>query len=231
MAGATTARRAPAIGLAAVLCAATLYLSVPRLVAAVLLFPGDRPLQALQNERIPSIAELEAIASSRTAAMRWIDQGQLWTDRSLARLTLIQDAAKGKEPAAALRQSALRDLDIGLALAPVSPYAWARLAYVRFLQNGSSPGVASALRLSFLTGPFEREMIFERLRLALAVYSNFSSEERELVRRQIRFAWLLSRDDLVELAILSQRTLVFRLALVNQPQDLAIFDSMLKERS
>jgi hypothetical protein len=41
----------------------------------------------------------------------------------------------------------------------------------------------------------------------------------------------LSRDEVVDLAIQSQRILVFRLALVSQPQDLAIFDSMLKERS
>ncbi|MGE5145108.1 MAG: hypothetical protein ACM3N5_00090, partial [Candidatus Eiseniibacteriota bacterium] len=115
--------------------------------------------------------------------------------------------------------------------APVSPYAWARLAYVRYLQKGSGPEVASALRLSFLTGPFEADMTFQRLRLALIVYSNFNSEERELAKRQIRFAWLLSRDEVVDLAIQSQRPLVFRLALVNQPQDLAIFDSMLKERS
>ena len=164
--------------------------------------------------------------------MRWIDQGQLWTDRSLARLTLAQEAAKGaRRPTPRCARRRCSDLDTGLALAPVSPYAWARLAYIRFLQKGSSPGVASALRLSFLTGPFERDMVFPRLRLALAVYSNFSSEEREMARRQIRFAWLLSRDEVVELAILSQRILVFRLALVNQPQDLAIFDSMLKERS
>jgi hypothetical protein len=62
------------------------------------------------------------------------------------------------------------------------------------------------------------------------VWSYFTTEEREMARRQIRFAWLLSRDEVVDLAILSQRILVFRLALVNQAQDLAIFDSMLKER-
>jgi hypothetical protein len=231
MATTSGAGQAATIGLGAVLCAAILYLGAPSLVASVLLFPGNRPLQALQNEQVPSTPELDAIISSRTAAMRWSNDGRLWTDRSLAHLTLAEVHAKDKRPDPAELELARQDIEAGLALEPISPYAWARLAYIRFLQMGSSPGVASALRLSFLTGPFEREMTFPRLRLALAIYSNFSSEERELARRQIRFAWLLSRDDVVDLAIQSQRILVFRLALVNQPQDLAIFDSMLKERS
>jgi hypothetical protein len=233
MATTAGASRIVTIGIAAILGVLMLYAAVPRTVAAVLMMPGDRPLQLLQNGRQPTTAEIEPIVSSRTAAAGWIDQGRLWTDRSLARLALAEQTAKDDIPDAALLQDAARDLDTGLALAPVNPHAWARLAYVRFLLKGpnAGAGAASALRLSFLTGPYEPDMTFPRLRLALAVWSNFSTEERDLARRQIRFAWVLSRDDVVDLAILSQRILVFRLALVNQPQDLAIFDSMLKERS
>jgi hypothetical protein len=229
---ATTLRagQAVTIGLAAALGILTLYFAVPRTIAAILLSPGNPPLRSLQNERAPSAAGLAAIIDSRTAAAGWIDQGRLWTDLALARLVEVERAAKGQSPDPAKLDEISRDLAKGLALAPVNPHAWARLAYVRFLQK-DQPGVATALRLSFLTGPFEADMTFQRLRLALAVWSNFTTEDRELARRQIRFGWLLSRDEVVELAILSRRTLVFRLALVNQPQDLAIFDSMLKERS
>lgn len=231
MASAGGTGRAVTIGFGAVLCVVMLYLAVPRLVAAVLLFPGNGPLHALENGRVPATPQLEAVVSSRSAAMGWIDEGSLWNDRALARLMLAQSAAKDAKPNPTLLKVASSDLDAGLTLAPVSPYAWARLAYVRYLLNGSGPGVASALRLSFLTGPFEAEMTFPRLRLALTVYSNFDVEERELAKRQIRFAWLLSRDEVVDLAVESQRILVFRLALISQPQDLAVFDSMLKERS
>lgn len=233
MAATSGRARTVTIGLGALLGVLMLYFAVPRTVAAVLLMPGDRPLHVIQNGLLPPTREIEAIISSRTAATHWIEQGRLLTDRSLAHLTLAEQAAKDAEPDPAKLEEAAHDLVAGLSLEPVNPHAWARLAYIRFLQRGLSTdaGVAPALRLSFLTGPYEPEMTFPRLRLALAVWSNFSTEDRELGRRQIRFAWLLSRDEVVDLAIQSQRILVFRLALVSQPQDLAIFDSMLKERS
>lgn len=234
MAAMSGGARIAVIGLGALLGVLMLYFAVPRTVAAVLLMPGERPLHVLQNGRLPSTPEIEAIVNSRTAAAHWIEQGRLLTDRSLARLTLAEQAVKGDaKPDPAKLEAAAQDLVAGLSLEPINPYAWARLAYVRFLQKGlnADAGVAPALRLSFLTGPYEPEMTFPRLRLALAVWSNFSTEDRELGRRQIRFAWLISRDEVVDLAIQSQRILVFRLALVGQPQDLAIFDSMLKERS
>lgn len=227
---ATTMRtsRAVTIGLAAVLGLLTLYFAVPRTVAAVLLLPGDGPLHALQNERAPSDDGIEAIVESRTGAAGWVDHGRLLTDRALARLVQVERAAAEGTPDPAKLEEISRDLVAGLALAPVRPHAWARLAYVRFLQDRRAE-TAAALRMSFLTGPYEADMTLPRLRLALAVWSYFSTEEREMARRQIRFAWLLSRDEVVELALQSRRPLVFRLALVNQPQDLAIFDSMLKE--
>jgi hypothetical protein len=233
MAATSRGARTVTIGLGALLGVLMLYFGVPRNIAAVLLLPGDRPLHVLQNGRVPPANQIEAIVSSRTAASHWIEEGRLLTDRSLARLTLAEQSAKDDKPDPAKLEAAAQDLVAGLSLEPVNPYAWARLAYVRFLQKGLSAdaGVASALRLSFLTGPYEPEMTFPRLRLALAVWSNFSTEDRELGRRQIRFAWLISRDEVVDLAIQSQRILVFRLALVGQPQDLAIFDSMLKERT
>jgi hypothetical protein len=233
MAAASGRARTLAIGLGALVGVLILYFAVPRTIAAVLLMPGDRPLHVIQNGRLPPAREIEEIVSSRSAALHWVEQGRLLSDRSLARLTLAEQAANDAKPDPGKLEEVARDLTAGLSLEPVNPHAWARLAYVRFLQKGLSAdaGVASALRLSFLTGPYEPEMTFPRLRLALAVWSNFSTEDRELGRRQIRFAWLLSRDEVVDLAVQSQRILVFRLALVGQPQDLAIFDSMLKERS
>ena len=230
MATTSSAGRAVTVCLAAVFGVAMLYFGVPRTVAAVLLMPGDGPLQQLQNERAPSESGVEAIIASRTAAMDWIDEGRLWTDRGLGRLVQVERTAAEESPDSATLAEVAGDLTKGLSMAPVNPHAWARLAYVRYLQKQQTE-VASALRLSFLTGPYEADMTFPRLRLALAVWSNFTGEERELARRQIRFAWLLSRDQVVDLALGSRRILVFRLALVNQPQDLAIFDSMLKERS
>ncbi|MGE5146039.1 MAG: hypothetical protein ACM3N5_04785, partial [Candidatus Eiseniibacteriota bacterium] len=102
MASAGGAGRTVTIGLGAVLCVAMLYLAVPRLVAAVLLFPGNGPLQALQSGRLPAPSELDAIVRSRTAALGWVDQGSLWNDRSLARLMAAEDVAKDAKPNPAL---------------------------------------------------------------------------------------------------------------------------------
>ena len=224
------AARIATLAVAAALGVLTLYFGVPRTVAAFVLLPGDRPLQALQNGRVPPAQALANIVGTRTAGAHWIEQGQLYSDRALVRLVEAEQAAKGESPSKDKLEAVAGDLVRGLSLAPVNPHAWARLSYVRYLEK-DLPGVASTLRMSFLTGPYEPEITFPRLRLALAAYSNFLTEERELTKRQIRFAWLLSRDEVVELALLSQRILVFRLALVNQPQDLAIFDAMLKERA
>lgn len=217
------------IGVAAMLGVLMLYFAVPRTIAAGLLMPGDEPLQILRNDGVPKAGGLAAVISSRASAAHWVDDGRLWTDLALARLVDAEQVRKDEAPDKAKLDAAASDLTKGLALSPVNPHAWARLGYVRLLQKNQAE-VASALRLSFLTGPYEADMAIPRLRLALAVWSYFTTEEREMARRQIRFAWLLSRDEVVDLAVLSQRVLVFRLALVNQAQDLAIFDSMLKER-
>ena len=128
-------------------------------------------------------------------------------------------------------QRAIDALKDGLARAPANPYAWARLAYAEALSQGWTPLAVSSLRLALITAPYEPRLLWSRLRMAFLAWRYMSSEDREIVLRQVRAAWNADQVELTRLAKELNQVGLVRAALMQTPEDAGVFEELLTKQS
>jgi hypothetical protein len=134
----------------ALLGAGCLALALPIAGAALSRVPGDAVLADLRAGAAPGSADLHRLAESRLRAADWRSDPRDAAARALAQLVLAERA--GSRDPARLRVSE-RALTAALAAAPADPYAWTRLALVRWRLDRPSGSVAAALDAARRTGP------------------------------------------------------------------------------
>lgn len=222
-------------GFGLLLAGAILALGVPRAVASFIMLPENTALARLKQPQPAELEpeQLERVAASRRRALDWIDDGAVYADMALALLLDLakrDEEAEGASPPQAEVAELVAILEKSLARAPTNPHGWTQLAYASVLSKASSGRVISLLTMSLYTGPYEPRLVFPRLRLLLDAWDLLSSEQRDLVLRQARFAWDVSRVRLVELATPMEKAKVnvIRVALAQDPANLASFERRLR---
>jgi len=208
-----------------------LYLAAPRTIAAFIMLSENETLEQIRARQPVRVSDLKEFIESRREALPWINSGHVWSEMALAQLLLAEqetDADGGRN--LTLVREALSSLENGLAQAPLDPHAWTRLAYARYLVDGPSPELVSTLKMSIFAGPHEPRLVFLRLRLCLAAWDFFPEAERDLVYRQARFAWGISHRKLVDIADAAERPGVIRMALAQDPSELAKFERMMRQQ-
>lgn len=220
--------------LAFVVGAGLLYLTLPRTIAAIVKLPGSPVLARIQDRKPVGAEDLATLITARRRALSWADSGRDHAVLGLAQLLL----ARGPERASGYNQAggydqrvvgdAIGSLRDGLALAPASPHAWARLAYAELVANGPSAAVATALDMSLRTAPFEPRLLRVRVELSLHAWPYLTAEVRRLVHEQIRQAWRQSRSQLIVIARYTGRENVVRRALSEHPAARAEFEQLLR---
>jgi hypothetical protein len=212
---------------------AALYLAVPRSVSGVIGFESLSTMSRLRAGRLVTKERHDRLVEAQTRASVWNASGQHRIDSAFALIVgqfVRTREAKSRKPEQVDFKQAEGLLKDGLALSPVSADGWRWLAVAR-LSAKDRPGAASAVRMSLYAGPYERLLAVARLRLLIRLWDEFPASEREMIYRQIRFAWGVSQDGVVSLAAESQNNLwPFRLALARRPKDLLAFQRKLKKR-
>jgi len=214
-----------------VAAAAILWLAVPRAMASIILFNAESTLTSLRlGEAVPANARANLLAQQRSA-LAWSGGGAALIDYGYALMaSQVRDAREGKKPnPGKTNAEAEKALVAGLSQMPVSADGWFLLAVIRRLTPGNEVKAASAARMSVFTGPHVPVLAIVRLRLLFRLWPQFSTDERELVYRQIRFAWAVAPDDLVELAAGVNSDWPIRIALSLQPKELQKFEAKLAE--
>jgi hypothetical protein len=206
-----------------------LVIAVPRTVGVILSARSELVLRKLQDQKPVNMEELKTLASTQERGQFWLNDGRVRTDLGLAYLLLAEKSPR--DDASVYLQRATDALKAGLARAPANPYAWARLAYAEALSQGWSPLAVSSLRLAMITAPYERRLLWSRLRMAFLAWWYMSSEDREIVLQQVRAAWNADQEELTRLAIESNQVSLVRVALMQTPQDADIFEELLKKQS
>lgn len=223
-------QRAAAVLISLALAAALVALGVPRTLAAFGARPGNSILWHVQLGSSVRSEAIRELADSRKAALDWSDRGRYWSELALAQL-LLAGLNSGDEAAkAGLLNLAAASLEKGLARTPVDPHAWTRLAYARSLLDASPGDIVAPLMMSIDVGPHEPKLVFIRLRLSLGVWEHLSEPERDMVYRQIRYAWKRSRRRLLELAEETMNFREIRVALLQDPDELLRFERGLRKR-
>jgi hypothetical protein len=205
-----------------------LAIAVPRTVGVFASARAEPVLRKLQEQQPVQVEELRTLTSALEAGRFWRGDGRLRTDLGLGYLLLAEKLPRDDSQAAQALQLAIEALRAGLARAPANPYAWARLAYAEALAGGWSPGAVAALRLALFTAPYEPRLLWSRLRMSFLAWPEMSSEDRELVFQQVRYAWQADPAELARLAQELKQVNLVRAALLRTPEDGLVFEQMLK---
>jgi hypothetical protein len=158
-----------------------LVLAGPRLVAAVLGTPADRVAFYLEDGQRVTDEVLAGLVVARRAAAGWHQTAQDYRDIAAAELMLAHRGAQ-----APAYEDAERALGRSLAMAPLVPHGWARLAHVAALQGRDGASVIAALRASIRTGPYEPTLATWRVATMLRLWDVATVEDRTLFLTQSR---------------------------------------------
>jgi len=131
-----------------------LALGVPRFLGAATALPARPALWEIREGRSASAQQQGRAVTALEQSSRWSGTPAFAQSEiallKLLRLESIEDK-KGENAQALLRES-LEAQEAGLAKAPASATAWARLAHGRYLNDRLDGGAPEALWMSFLSG-------------------------------------------------------------------------------
>lgn len=200
-------------------------LALPRAVAGFLMLPGEADVVRIHDLDPIGEAALARMAATRENALGWVSDGRLWTELALARLMSVERRSIVRSDAdlGPVRRALMR----GLAVSPVNPYAWSRLAYVEYATAGAGAAVAATLPAAILTGPSERRLYLLRAELGMRLYPRLAPEDRPLVLRQIDLAWRRDPFRTLGAAHGAGRVDLLRRALDGAPGQTAILETLL----
>jgi len=220
-----------AVGLSLAAGAGLLYLGVPRLMAALANLPGDRVYTEVQDGFTPRREAFDVLLNARLEATEWVDSGRDWTDVGAAHLLIARhDRPAGQADKAELAK-AIAAIRRGLEIAPANPFAWARLALVQYIHDGApTAAMAESLRMSLLTGHFDERLVLTRLDLCFRAFAHFAGDDRDLIRQQVRLAWGVSPNQVVEMGRNPLRRGFIAASLATLPEALASFESEVARR-
>jgi hypothetical protein len=218
-------------GVIALVAIALLVLAVPRTISAFVMIPSGPVMIKLQLLQPVAANELDTLVASQHSGLNWDSRGRTRTDLGLAYLLMADQRSRDDVQWRKDMDEAITSLRKGLALAPANPYAWTRLAYAETQLNGWSPAALAALRLAFITAPYEPRLALSRLRLSFLAWPHMTPEDRELVFQQIRYTWKNSPRKLTVLALDLRVANLVRAALLTSPDDLDNFEKRLKAQA
>lgn len=187
------------LALAACIMAAVLVtLAFPRFMAATAVLDAAQVVDAADNGRPVTAAELADAVRALQRALSWSAEGE--TQTALGLLLMVQaQAAPADAERNALAERAIAALEAGLRRSPGQPEAWLRLARLRDMTGNPAKAVA-ALRLSILSGGYLPYLMGSRLALALRLRPFMTDDDQAMVMRQIRLTWIADANAVTALA-------------------------------
>lgn len=191
-------RRLPAIiGLLA--GTGLLVLAVPHTMASMLLALSSQRYGYINNPNTTD-ATLNELDATTRRAIDWVPTSQAWTrlayiDMARAKRATTDQAKKEHYLAAD------KAFTNALTLSPMDTFTWARLTFTRLMVGGATNGTAAeSLRMSLLTGPYERNLAINQISYAIDLWPQLSPSEQHDIEEKIRWIDTLEHRDLVKLA-------------------------------
>jgi hypothetical protein len=182
----TTWQRAPLVA-GLLLGVWLIVMAGPRFVAALLDGPGDRVQFYLLRGADVTDEALRGLIAARRSAAAWHQTAEGQRDIAEATLQRIhrgEHASAFTEAEQAVRES--------LAMAPVDPHSWARLAHIAWRRDRNAATATKALRASVQVGAYEPSLTAWRVRLTLELWNALAAADRSAFATQIR---QLGRDE------------------------------------
>jgi hypothetical protein len=172
------------------------FTSWPVAVSALYFQQADAVVSRLRENRPINLPDALAAIDAADRAVSADPTGA----RRLLRSELLAGAAAGLNWAAPDSQrnewlrTAASDLEDGLATAPARGIAWLRLASIRYILEGPSPGVVVPLLMSIETAPVMERMAPIRTELISRNWGSFSEGQLDKLGKYIAEVWRQSTD-------------------------------------
>ena len=153
----------------------------------LLLSEMSRPsIQRLPTDQVSAAAAEKWRGAAAFAASIGVIRGDLWAESAFTYSNLLWDAADpGKDLTQALQHAHL-SLENALKLAPHESAAWLLLAALTSRYPSQGFNATEALRMSYYTGPSERDFMPLRLRLVATLNAFGDVELKQFASRDVR---------------------------------------------
>ncbi len=201
--------------LALVLATSLLFLSVPRLLASASVVQAAPSISVLRRGAEVNYKALSKAEALLHKAISWDgDNPDYFLDLAFVHRRMADAKFSDNRDGQRFLQLALQNFATALRLAPSNARAWAHLAEAHYAFSGMTSEVSRALRISFLTGHIEPNLLAIRLKLGLQNWQALPSDVKWFVKLQARQMWHIysMRDDLVRIYLqfgLKERLVIF----------------------
>ncbi|OKH87460.1 hypothetical protein LF95_11690 [Thalassospira sp. TSL5-1] len=168
-------------------------------MAAMLLALATQQYTYLANPNTTD-ATIDDLYETTMDAIDWVPTSTAWTRIGYIEM---ERAKRATTPERATQHYLLADnaFTTALTISPMDTYTWVRLTFTRLRTGGAADGSAVAsLRMSLLTGPYERNIAVNQISYAMTLWSQLTPAEQEDIRGKIRWIDTLEHRDLVNLA-------------------------------
>ncbi len=161
-----------------------LWLAVPRVLSNYELAIGNSAYELVAAGAPMARASLERARESRIAALAVLESGR--TNKQLGQV-LLRDALErpwSDPERPVLLEQAVARLRRGLARDPADLFAWYHLALAEWWR-GRAAEAATALAMSYRTGPYHPPLASDRARLAVALWPRLAPPARRRATGEI----------------------------------------------
>ncbi|WP_417842801.1 hypothetical protein [Thalassospira sp.] len=191
-------RRIPAIiGLLA--GTGLLVLAIPHTMASMLLALSTQRYQYINNSDT-SDETINRLYDTTMDAIGWVATSDAWTRIGYIEMARARRATTPEDKTDHYLK-ADNAFTSALTISPMDTFTWARLTFTRLKTGGANDGTAiEALRMSLLTGPYERNIAVNQISYAISLWSQLTAAEQTDIQKKIRWIDRLEHRDLVNLA-------------------------------
>lgn len=207
------------------------YLSVPRLIAHLKdSYPNTVYNQLVNHDDPPdewiikARNELEGAIDLHETSYFWLKSGNFTLNQ------VLSGKIEGSERENLIQKSIIAN-QMCLALSPVEPFVWYRLAMLYYLLDPEDVRIPEMIRLSIYTQTVEPYLLKPRVSLLLNFYKGFLDEEmNSMLNSQIRLMWKLRKKELLDLVYKNPDTgFLVSEVLANSPDDLIQYHELLRK--
>ncbi len=180
------------------ICGLMMSAAIPRLIAALyMLYPAQVNVQFQKDSTLVGLKHHVKSENYAISALKWIESGEMWQTLTVAKarqLVFIKPKIQTQKIQEMYETNAQ-----GLALSPIDPYSWYRLAIIEKNLHAPTHRILNNLRLSCYSGRVEPSLLIKRVSLFNQYLPSLNTEMLEIMHDQIQLSSTLKMRDLVKL--------------------------------
>lgn len=180
------------------ICGLMMSAAIPRLISALYMFyPAQVNTQFKKDSTLVGLKHHIKAEDYAINALKWFESSEIWQTLTVgkARQLVFIKAEFQSQKIKEMYETNIQ----GLALSPIDPYSWYRLAIIQKKLHAPTHKILNNLRLSCYSGRIEPSLLIKRVSLFNHYMPSLNTEMLEIMYDQIQLSSMLKMHDLVKL--------------------------------